>query len=204
LVPIGLRHRQPRDRMLIGSSLLALGSALTALALEHVRLPSSTRAIAISGLGFGVAFSGALQSLIALAADDARAELVATVYVVAYLSFSLPTVIAGFASAPLGLLTTGVIFSAVVAGLCLLSLLATWQRNPADETAPLSRSDGASRRRFQAFRKPLRSPFGLGRNIGKGCHEPCHELRNSEVISAHLRTPQTPAAAQDALQIRNL
>ena len=132
---IGLRHRAPRERMLAGSGLLALGSALTVLALGTRDVPLFYASIAIAGLGFGIAFSGALQTLIALAADDARAELVATVYVVAYLSFSLPAVVAGFASAPLGLLTTGVIFSAAVAGLCLLSLLATWRRAPAGESA---------------------------------------------------------------------
>ena len=131
---IGLRHRPPRDRMLLGSGLLALGSALTALGLGTRDVPVFYASIAVAGLGFGVAFSGALQSLISLADDDSRAELVATVYLVAYLSFSVPAVIAGFASAPLGLLTTGVIFSGVIAALCLVSLLATWQRKPAQES----------------------------------------------------------------------
>jgi hypothetical protein len=81
----------------------------------------------VAGLGFGVAFSGALQTLIELSDAGARATLVATVYVIAYLSFSLPAVVAGFVSISVGLLTTTTIFSSVVAGLSLVSFAATHQ-----------------------------------------------------------------------------
>jgi predicted MFS family arabinose efflux permease len=127
---VGLRARTPRVRMLTGSGLLTLGSALTAVALALRDIPTFYASIAVAGLGFGVAFAGALQSLIALSEPDARATLVATIYVVAYLSFSVPAVIAGFASIPVGLLTTSTIFSAIVAGLSLISFAATRRALP--------------------------------------------------------------------------
>jgi predicted MFS family arabinose efflux permease len=111
-----LRRRPPGQRMLIGSGALTVGPALTAVALGVRDVPVFYASLAIAGLGFGVAFSGALQTLVALAGAEGRAALASTVYVVAYLSFSLPAVVAGFLSAPLGLLGTSTIFSAVIAG----------------------------------------------------------------------------------------
>lgn len=110
--------------MLTGSGALALGSALTAVALGLRDVPIFYASIAVAGLGFGVAFSGALHALIGLSDAGARATLVATVYVIAYLSFSVPAVVAGFVSISVGLLTTSTIFSAVVAGLSLISFAA--------------------------------------------------------------------------------
>jgi MFS family permease len=124
---IVLRGRLPRTRMLTGSGALALGSALTAVALGLRDVPIFYVSVAVAGLGFGVAFSGALQTLIELSDAGARATLVATVYVIAYLSFSLPAVVAGFVSISVGLLTTTTIFSSVVAGLSLVSFAATHQ-----------------------------------------------------------------------------
>ncbi len=119
-----LRRRPPHTRMLTGSGALALGSALTAVALGLRDVPIFYASVAAAGLGFGVAFSGALQTLIGLSDVSARATLVATVYVVAYLSFSVPAVVAGFVSISIGLLTTSTIFSAAVAGLSLISFAA--------------------------------------------------------------------------------
>jgi hypothetical protein len=40
--------------------------------------------------------------------------------------------------------------------------------------------------------------------LPKACHEPCHELRNSVVIPAHLKAPQMPAATRDRLESSDL
>ena len=112
-----LRRRPPHTRMLTGSGALALGSALTAVALGLRDVPIFYASVAAAGLALGVP-SGALQTLIGLSDVSARATLVATVYVVAYLSFSVPAVVAGFVSISIGLLTTSTIFSAAVAGGC--------------------------------------------------------------------------------------
>ena len=131
-----LRARSPRSRMLTGSGVLALGSALTAVALGLRDVPIFYASVAVAGLGFGVAFSGALQTLIALSDPGARAALIATIYVVAYLSFSVPAVVAGFVSISLGLLPTSTIFSAVVAGLSLASFVATRRTTGTTSTRP--------------------------------------------------------------------
>jgi MFS family permease len=68
----------------------------------------------IGGAGFGASFSGALRTVGPLAKPHERAGLFAAVYVVAYLAFGVPVIIAGQLIAPLGLLTTVLIFGAAI------------------------------------------------------------------------------------------
>jgi predicted MFS family arabinose efflux permease len=77
---------------------------------------------AISGVGFGSAFLGAFRSVAQLATPEDRAELFATVYIVSYLAFSVPAVLAGLVAKPLGLRTTATLYGALVAGLALAVL----------------------------------------------------------------------------------
>ena len=116
-----------RARMLDGCVLLGLGAALTVLSLALTVILLFFVSTAVAGFGFGVAFAGALETLTALAPEDARGELVSAVYVVAYLSFSVPAVIAGILSPGEGLLNTAIGYSAVVAALALGAALATWR-----------------------------------------------------------------------------
>ena len=116
-----------RARMLGGCVLLGLGAALTVLSLALTTTPLFFVSTAIAGLGFGVAFAGALETLTALAPQDARGELVSAVYVVAYLSFSVPAVIAGIVSTGPGLVDTAIGSSGAVAALALGAALATWR-----------------------------------------------------------------------------
>ena len=60
----------------------------------------------ISGAGFGASFSGALRAITPLVEMHQRAGLFAAVYLVAYLSFGVPAIIAGLLVAPAGLLAT--------------------------------------------------------------------------------------------------
>lgn len=114
-----------RTRMLGGCILLGLGAALTVLSLALVVTPLFFVSTAIAGLGFGTAFAGALETLTALAPEDARGELVSAIYVVAYLSFSLPAVVAGLVSTGPGLVNTAIGYSAIVSVLALGTALAT-------------------------------------------------------------------------------
>jgi hypothetical protein len=68
----------------------------------------------IAGLGFGPAFTGAFRSIAALAPPNARAALLAALYVVIYLSFSLPAIAAGIAVSLVGVRPTLYGYGAVV------------------------------------------------------------------------------------------
>jgi len=76
------------------------------------------------GFGWGACFLGGFRAVSALASPTRRGELLAALYVVAYLAMSVPSVVAGFASASLGLRTTAIVFFAAVGGLALAGLAA--------------------------------------------------------------------------------
>jgi hypothetical protein len=69
----------------------------------------------VTGAGFGLAFLGALRSLTAVVPADRRAEVISALYVVAYLSISVPAIAAGLAVTEIGLEPAFRVFSATVA-----------------------------------------------------------------------------------------
>jgi len=77
---------------------------------------------AVAGVGFGVAFLGSFRILSALAPPAERARLVATIYVVCYLSFSLPTIAAGVAVTHSNLHDASLGYAAFVGGLSAVAV----------------------------------------------------------------------------------
>jgi MFS family permease len=72
---------------------------------------------ATAGLGWGPAFMGAYGALVGLARPVDRAGLIASIYAVGYLAFSVPAVIAGVASSLYGLQDTALVYCVTVAAL---------------------------------------------------------------------------------------
>jgi hypothetical protein len=70
-----------------------------------------------SRVGFGLAHLGAFRTTIAPAAPADKAGLIAAVFVVCYLAFSIPALIAGAATSRVGLHQTAVVYSASIAAL---------------------------------------------------------------------------------------
>ncbi|HEY7621571.1 MAG TPA: MFS transporter [Solirubrobacteraceae bacterium] len=115
----------------------AAGSVTLAAGLVVIVLAASTDSSALlitggvlGGLGFGVAFLGALRTLSAAIPPEHRGSVMSAFYVVAYLSLSLPAVVAGFVVTPLGLDETFEIFGSVVAVIALLVALEAWRQRP--------------------------------------------------------------------------
>jgi MFS family permease len=122
---VAVRNRPAQQVMLAGSVVLAVGTGLAVLALWLVSTPVFFTGAAVSGVGFGAAFLGAFRSVVLLATPQDRAELFATVYIVSYLAFSVPAVLAGLAAMPLGLRTTATLYGGVVAALAIAVLPVT-------------------------------------------------------------------------------
>jgi MFS family permease len=70
---------------------------------------------AVAGLGSTPAFMGAYGTIVAVARPNERAGLVAAIFTVGYLAFSLPAVIAGVATSHYGLHSTALVYAPVVA-----------------------------------------------------------------------------------------
>jgi len=118
----------PRTAMGIGSVVLALGMAGTVASLSSDSVPLFFGVSVVTGAGFGVAFMGAIRSISLAAPAEHRAAVMSAFYVVAYLSLSVPTVIAGLFVPTLGLEPTFRIFGSIVVALALVTALGTRHR----------------------------------------------------------------------------
>ena len=97
------RRWDGRRAVLTGTLILAAGVLITFAGIRASSGALLFAGSAVAGLGFGPAFAGAFRTLAPLAEADARAGLLAAVYVVSYLAFAVPAVIAGLAVTHWGL-----------------------------------------------------------------------------------------------------
>ncbi|MFI5428686.1 MFS transporter [Aeromicrobium sp. UC242_57] len=107
-------NRTSRAITIYGTTALAVGTALTLIAIAGGSYWGFIAAALLTGTGFGTAFLGIMRSITPLAAPHERGELFASVFVISYLAFGIPAVIAGIAAPHLGLATTTYIYGAVV------------------------------------------------------------------------------------------
>jgi MFS family permease len=116
-VPITLaaRNSTPSKVMLGGCVALFAGAAITFVAIATRTSALLLAGTAVAGLGWGPAFLGAYGTIVALASPDDRAGLVAAIFTVGYLAFSIPAVIAGVATSHYGLHNTALVYCTVVA-----------------------------------------------------------------------------------------
>lgn len=122
-----------------GSLMLASGIGLTIAS-----LPSTPAAFFVglvaTGAGFGVVFMGGLRALTAAAPVQHRARVMSAFYIVAYLSLSVPAVVAGLVVGRLGLIPTFRLFGFCVIALALVVALAAWQMQRSSPEADLQPS----------------------------------------------------------------
>jgi MFS family permease len=115
----------PTNRVLaIGGILLSAGTALTLVGVETHAVALAGAGTVFAGAGFGASALASFGTLARIAAPDERSELFAVALVIAYLGFSLPALLAGFASTSFGLHATTVVYSLGVVALSLLALAA--------------------------------------------------------------------------------
>jgi predicted MFS family arabinose efflux permease len=114
-----------RSAVILGGSLTATGTAITLFSIITGLLPLFFVGSVIAGVGFGASFSGALRIIAPLAGARQHAELFAAIYVVSYLSFSLPVVVAGLLVPTAGITATVVVYGGTVITAALAGLI--WQ-----------------------------------------------------------------------------
>lgn len=130
-------------RNTVADKTLALGTAMLALGLGLILLATNSGVLAwffigtvVAGTGFGAGFLGAVRSVMPLAHAHERAGLMATFYVLSYLAFCVPAILAGFMVRNVGLVATTNGYAAVQIALCLLALSGMWRRRSARVLAP--------------------------------------------------------------------
>ena len=114
----------PRN-MLLGSIALVIGLGVTVVAVAIGSALLFFAATAITGIGFGVAWLGVLRTLVVLASPTGRGALLSAIFIVAYVAFALPAVIAGYLVTRIGLHEAALWYGAAVGVLALAGLAGT-------------------------------------------------------------------------------
>jgi hypothetical protein len=119
---VALRRFSNPAAMLAGCLALLAGAVVTLVAIETASAAAFLAGTAVAGAGFGTGFFlGAFRILAQLAIPGQRASLIAAIWIVFFLAFSIPVVIAGVATTHFGLHRAALVYCAVIA---LLSAVA--------------------------------------------------------------------------------
>lgn len=113
-----------------GATVLAIGVAAIVVASLTDSGVLLLAGAAFGGAGFGLAFLGALRTLTAAMPATHRAEVMASFYLVAYASLSVPAIVAGILVTPLGARETFEIFGVISAVLALAAAAQAWRLRP--------------------------------------------------------------------------
>jgi len=119
-----LRNRPAALALQLGASLLPSGIVLVLLGVHSASLPLFFLGTLVAGCGFGAGFLGAVRSLVPLALPHERAGLMSAFYVLSYLAFCLPSLLAGNLTRSFGLVATTDGYGAVLIVLSVGALLA--------------------------------------------------------------------------------
>jgi MFS family permease len=128
-----------------GSIALAAGMALIVTAAATDSSATYLIGSILGGVGFGIAFLGGLRTLVAAIPPEHRAAVLSAFYVVAYLSGSVPAVLAGLVVGRLGLEPTFEIFGSVVAVIALVLAFEAWRTRPANPRSSLRAAPATAR-----------------------------------------------------------
>jgi predicted MFS family arabinose efflux permease len=128
-----------RSAVILGGSLTVTGTAVILFSIITAELPLFFVGSVIAGAGFGASFSGALRIIAPLAEARQHAELFAAIYLVSYLSFSLPVVVAGLLVSTAGITATVVVYGGTVITAALAGLI--WQASRGWRAEKRSRPD---------------------------------------------------------------
>ncbi|MDN6864563.1 MULTISPECIES: MFS transporter [Pseudomonas] len=139
LMIYGLRHRAADKVLRLGAMLLALGVALIIGAVHTASLPLFFVATLIAGSGFGAGFLGAVRSVVPLAQPHERAGLMSAFYVLSYLAFCIPSLLAGTLTRTFGPIATTDGYGASLIVLALSALMALLLQDSTRSRATSSR-----------------------------------------------------------------
>ena len=121
-----LQRQDPHRMMFFGAVALLAGVAVATASLSYHSTSAFFVGTALSGMGFGAGFQGAVRTVVAFAAPRERAGVLSVIFVVSYLAMGIPAVIAGYFVAQHGdILGTARTYAAVVMILAAVAALGT-------------------------------------------------------------------------------
>ncbi|MHC8355043.1 MFS transporter [Pseudomonas sp. LB3P81] len=123
-----LRNQPAAKALMFGGTFLSTGVVLLLLGVHSASLPLFFLGTLVAGGGFGAGFLGAVRSLVPLALPHERAGLMSAFYVLSYLAFCLPSLLAGSLTRTFGLVATTDGYGAVLIILSVGALLGLMRR----------------------------------------------------------------------------
>jgi predicted MFS family arabinose efflux permease len=120
----------PRTTTRLGARFLVGGSLLVVLGIVGHSIELLWIGGAIGGVGFGAVFSGPARSMAVRVRPDERAGLYAALFVVGYLAFGIPVVLAGQAADRIGLEPAVTAYVLVLLAVAAVGLLAASRHDP--------------------------------------------------------------------------
>lgn len=117
------RHREPRLILRFGAASLTFGLLVILIAVNLGNLPMIYLGSLIIGLGFGGGFVGGLRLVMSRAPQQARAGLTSVFYIMSYLAFCIPAMLAGVLVRSYGLLDTANGFGIILMVLTFAALI---------------------------------------------------------------------------------
>jgi MFS family permease len=138
VIGIGFARVDPRRAMTIGIYASIAGAVGIIGGVFAGSLGVMILGLAIAGVGFGASFTAALSLIVPLVGAHQRAGVVAGIYVVCYLAFGVPIVIAGQLADPLGEVPAVFWYTALTVLLALISLIAQLRVARANRTDVLA------------------------------------------------------------------
>ena len=121
---IGTRKATAAAASVFGCVGLSVGIALTFVGIATSSTAVFLAGAAVAGCGLGPTWLGSFRAITSLAPPSQRAGTVAAVYIVSYLAFSVPVVIAGVASTHFSVHQVSLVYSAAAFGLTALGAIA--------------------------------------------------------------------------------
>ena len=135
----------PVRSLVLGALVFAVGVAGTVASLFSDSVAALFVAAVVTGFGFGAAFLGAVATITAGVASGYRAGLLASIFVVGYLAFSVPAIAAGIAAGDVGLTRTTEVYGGLVVALGVLAVTGLLRaRRTVGTLAPPARAEALS------------------------------------------------------------
>ena len=137
-VAVALSKMKPQRLVFAGGIAIAAGIVLFIASITATSLPLLWIGAIVGGAGLGGAFTGTIRSLVPLVEAQERAGLFSAIYLVSYITFGVPVIVAGLFLSTIGVTAIALGFGAVTvaaAAAGVVTQLATARR-----TGPASKS----------------------------------------------------------------
>ena len=112
-VALALSKMKPQRLVFAGGAAIVVGIALFIGSIAATSLPLLWIGAIVGGAGLGGAFTGTIRSLVPLVGAQERAGLFSAVYLVSYITFGVPVILAGLFLSTIGITAIALIFGVV-------------------------------------------------------------------------------------------